>query len=363
MEKQHASGTPVLSLCMVVVTGVAAVWGNILIVSSLKGLHFIDTRKGVPQPYRLFIELTLAGGISSSPVVVSHDNTAPEEEHHGPVVYVTAHDQHVYKFLIQGTCNGMLSEPCKEMSASMLWRKLIDFTDESEPYYSFQDDRCTAPFMISRTANLECVMCKRQLPCSRSCSDCEDQTVGGYNPLRSSAVLYGDMLYVMAWDGVHALSRASGERRWHHFIRLTSKVEQDERFYVGTSYHRARLMMLSCVVVADLVICPSAFNLVCLNRNDGSLKWRVEHPRSYDYISTPVVYHFQESTREVMDLRRTLLQELTCTTALVPVPVVDAQTYKRRPMLFSFHQWMGACIASTYKRALCYGPTARDMKM
>jgi outer membrane protein assembly factor BamB len=55
---------------------------------------------------------------------------------------------------------------------------------------------------------------------------------------------------------------------------------------------------LSCVVSSEHVIFPSGTTLVVLNREDGSLKWRLDHPRSYDYISTPVIYRFQGSARD-----------------------------------------------------------------
>lgn len=47
-----------------------------------------------------------------------------------------------------------------------------------------------------------------------------EQTIGGYNPLRSSPVAFGDMVYVVAWDGLHAVRRTDGVRLWHYFIKL-----------------------------------------------------------------------------------------------------------------------------------------------
>jgi outer membrane protein assembly factor BamB len=273
----------------------------VIAVTSQTGLHLIDTRILIPPSSRNFYTWQpTTGGIVSSPVFVAFDTSAPKEEDHGPAVYVTTLDQHVYKLALKGDCNGQVSEPCIPMTAMVVWRKHIEFTTESEPFYTLQDYRCTEPFKVSRTADLQCVKCKRQLPCSQRCLECEDQTVGGYNPLRSSPVLYGEMLYVIAWDGLHALRRSNGERAWHYFIRLDSQFEQDERFYAGTSFHRQRLMALSCVVLSDVVVFPSASTVVCVNRKDGSLKWRVQHPRIYDYISTPVVHRLKDSTTEVI---------------------------------------------------------------
>jgi WD40 repeat protein len=95
---------------------------------------------------------------------------------------------------------------------------------------------------------------------------------------------------------MHALQRVDGSRKWDYFLPFESKVEWNERFYVGSSFQRQRLMALSCVVVSDYVIFPSGSKVVCLNRGDGTLKWQIDHLSSYDYISTPVLYRYKASS-------------------------------------------------------------------
>ena len=213
-------------------------------------------------------------------------------------MYLTAHDLFVYKLRIRGTCNGLVSFPCTPLSVDVIWREKLDFTTTSQKYHRLKDDRCEAPFNLASTARLDCIMCRKQLPCSAKCEYCEDQTIGGYNPLKSSPVLQDDVLYVVTWDGLHALRRSNGDRVWHHFFMLNSETELKERYTVGTSFHRQRLMLLSPVALSDRVLFPSGGNVLCVNRDDGSLRWRFQHPRGYDFISTPVVYRPQGSVTE-----------------------------------------------------------------
>ena len=198
------------------IEGVPAIWGNVLLVASDLGLHGIDTRRNLPASVRKMFTFDVAGGVSSSPVVVNHEQgdsqvscstglsgkaACGQSSTSGATVYFTGNDQYVYKLGLVGTCNGLLSEPCTAMFVSLKWREKIEFTDKSEPLYTWQDVRCTAPYSIDMGAlrNLKCVQCKKQLPCDKICDYCEDQTIGGFNPIRSSPVLYEDTVYVLAW--------------------------------------------------------------------------------------------------------------------------------------------------------------------
>jgi len=137
------------------VEGVAAIWGNVLFVPSDKGVVLVDCRYGIVPSARIIFVWSILGGVVSSPVVVAHDTSAERDQDHGPVVYVTCRDQFVYKLRIEGWCNSKVSEPCAGMSAVIQWSRPLQYTPESAPYYTFQDERCSAPFNLARTANLQ----------------------------------------------------------------------------------------------------------------------------------------------------------------------------------------------------------------
>ena len=65
------------------------------------------------------------------------------------------------------------------------WSTTLKSTAESQPYYEAFDERCTAPNTLPFSANIDCVKCA-SLPCSATCSFCEDLTLYGLSPLRST---------------------------------------------------------------------------------------------------------------------------------------------------------------------------------
>jgi hypothetical protein len=181
------------------------VYGNMMVVPTSVGIFGFDLREGVPAVNRMLWKVAIEEGSYSVTTVA--DGTGGST-----LVYATSDDQNIYCIEVTGECNGQLHGNCPPVRAEIKWQSRLRHTQESQPFYEMFDVRCLLPNTLPETAFLDCVQCTQFLPCSSSCSFCEDQTVNGISPLRSTPALSraNGLVYVTAWDGLHALSSSTG---------------------------------------------------------------------------------------------------------------------------------------------------------
>ena len=239
------------------------VYGNMMAVPTSVGIFGFDLREDVPAVNRMLWKVAIEKGSYSVPTVAEGTGGST-------LVYATSDDQNIYCIEVTGECNGQLHGNCPPVKAEIKWQSRLRYTQESQPFYEMFDVRCLLPNTLPETAFLDCVQCTQFLPCSDSCSFCEDQTVNGISPLRSTPAFSRTkgLVYVTAWDGLHALSSSTGTtvgRHSHIFLFACALSVVFLRMYLGaifalTSQHPSASLLpfdIQCMLCCTAYSTPS----------------------------------------------------------------------------------------------------------